>query len=85
MEFKINSLITTNGSNILKVLGINEHDIVVQNTLNGDFSVLSKTEHNYKEANIKEILKQSVIECVNDYNANDEIHKFINNMIDKWL
>jgi hypothetical protein len=85
MEFKINSLITTNNRNIFKVLGVNEHDIAVQDTLNGDFNVLSKTEHEYKEANIKEILKQSVVDCVNDYQGDKEIHKLINNMIDKWL
>lgn len=71
--FKTGNLITTNRMNGLEVIASNEHDIVVRDLLNGDFSVLSKTEHDYELFDAKTVLKNELKSILS--NTSEEINK----------
>lgn len=71
--FKTGNLITTNRMNGLEVIASNEHDIVVRDLLNGDFSVLSKTGHDYELFDAKTVLKNELKSILSD--TSEEINK----------
>ncbi|MCK9575714.1 MAG: hypothetical protein WC979_02315 [Candidatus Pacearchaeota archaeon] len=64
--FKVGNRITTNNRNVLEILGVNESDICVVDTLNGDFDVLKKTEHDYAIADLEVILNVTLGEVITD-------------------
>lgn len=64
--FKIGNIITTNGSNALQVISSNDYQICVKDLLNNDLSVMTKTEHNYKLFNPKQMLKNALNEIIMD-------------------
>jgi len=87
--FKVGNIITTNEMNGLRVLAVNESDICVQDLLNLDFSVLSKTEHDYKLFDVKIVLKNDLKSILDDTDMNQKDTEYVleqmNCRIDKFI
>ena len=48
--FEKGNKITTNRLNCFEVIDVNKHQVVCRDLLTDDFSVFSKTEHNFEKA-----------------------------------
>ena len=87
--FKVGNRITTNNLNVFEILGVNESDICVVDLLNGDFSVMSKTEHKYELTNLKVIFNNTLYGVLNDTNISKKDKDFIREQMsyrfNKWL
>jgi len=87
--FKVGNRITTNNLNVFEILGVNESDICVVDLLNGDFSVMSKTEHKYELTNLKVIFNYTLKEVIQETNISKEDKEFVCEQMsyrfNKWL
>lgn len=64
--FETGNIITTNGSNALKIIISNDYQICVRDLLNNDLSVMTKTEHDFEPFNPKQALKKALNEIIMD-------------------
>ena len=87
--FETGNLITTNNLNCFLIVDSNENKIVCKDLLNDDFCILDKSEHDYKIAEPKIILQNSLKEILDELNINniDERHilEQMNIKLQKWI
>ena len=87
--FKIGNIVTTNDTNALLILAVNDYQICVQDLLNEDFSVLTKTEHAYNLFDPKVVLYECLKETVNELDISKQDKEHILNgmyiVIDKFI
>ena len=71
------------------ILDINESDISCKDLLTDDFSILTKTEHNYKLFDIKKSLEMALCEIISDTDCLSDDKRFIiaqmKCRIEKWI
>jgi hypothetical protein len=80
-EFEIGDLITTNKRNGFRVIKTNDDDIVVEDLLTGDFSILGKTEHTYSKFDPREVLQHGLAEILREVElTNVEFNHIFRNM-----
>lgn len=87
--FEKGNIITTNRRNCLEVIDYNDYQVVCKDLLTNDFSVFSKTEHNFEKADVKIILELSLKEILDDTEINDKDKEYIINQmgyrLNSWL
>ena len=77
--FEKGNRITTNGISCFEVIDSNEDDVVCKDLLTEDFMIFSKSEHLFENANIKNILINSLKEILNDTDTSQNERDFILN------
>lgn len=70
--FEKGNRITTNRLNCFEVIDVNDSQVACRDLLTDDFSVFSKTEHEFEKADIKLILELSLKEILEETEINDE-------------
>lgn len=87
--FKKGNRITTNKLNCFEILDVNDYQICCKDLLTDDFSVFSKTEHNFEIFDAKLVLVNTLKEVIEETDISDENIQHIltqmNSRINKWL